>query len=215
MFIPSPGYLLVSVDYAQLELCALAESCYRRFGNSKLMETINAGMDCHKYMATFYTGKSIDQITKEERQLAKVANFGYPGGLQPDSFQSYAMGYGMKVSLEMAEKAREAWLKAFPEMEEHLKPQPDVQNPGMYRIKTWTGFERGNCISTEILNTAFQSSSGDGASKMLWEAYRKGLRMTDQLIRSLSAVMLVENFLNCWEPKVFYEGNQQLRLLLE
>jgi DNA polymerase I-like protein with 3'-5' exonuclease and polymerase domains len=176
MFIPTPGYLLAAVDYAQLELCALAESCYRRFGGSKLMDTINEGMDCHKYMATFFTGKEIDHITKEERQLAKVANFGYPGGLQPLSFQSYALGYGMKVSLEMAEQARDAWLKAFPEMELHLQGQPDFANNGMYRTKTWTGFERGNCISTEIANTEFQSTSGDGASEMLWQAYLAKLR---------------------------------------
>ena len=104
MFIPTPGYIYSAVDYAQLELCALAESCFRRFGSSKLMDTINSGVDCHKYMATFFTGKEITHITKDERQLAKVANFGYPGGLQPDSFRSYALGYGIKVSLEMAER---------------------------------------------------------------------------------------------------------------
>ena len=76
MFVPPPGFLLSAVDYSQLELCALAESCYRRFGFSKLMDTINAGIDCHKYMATFYTGKAIEHIDKSERQLAKVCNFG-------------------------------------------------------------------------------------------------------------------------------------------
>jgi len=76
MFIPTPGNILAAIDYAQLELCALAESCFRRFGFSKMMEIINSGVDCHKYMATFYTGKEINHITKEERQLAKVANFG-------------------------------------------------------------------------------------------------------------------------------------------
>ena len=77
MFIPSPGCVLCSIDYGQLELCGLAESCYRRFGFSKLMETINSGVDCHKYMAMFYTGKkSLDEIEKSERQLAKPANFG-------------------------------------------------------------------------------------------------------------------------------------------
>ena len=77
MFIPTPGYLLCSIDYSQLELCGLAESCFRRFGFSKLMDTINSGVDCHKYMGTFYTGKpDIPMITKSERQLAKPANFG-------------------------------------------------------------------------------------------------------------------------------------------
>jgi len=76
----------------------------------------------------------------------------------------------------MAEKAREAWLKAFPEMILHLECTPDYNNPGNYRTKTWTGFERGNCISTEILNTEFQSTSGDGASIVLWDCYKEQIQ---------------------------------------
>jgi DNA polymerase I-like protein with 3'-5' exonuclease and polymerase domains len=189
MFIPPPGYLLCATDYAQLELCALAESCYRRFGHSKLMETINAGVDCHKYMGTFLTGKPIEHITKDIRQLSKVCNFGYPGGLQPSSFVAYAAGYGLKITEEKAEEARQAWLMAFPEMEEHLQGTPDITHPGMYRTKTWTGFERANCISTEIANTEFQSPSGDGASEMLWAAYCAKLRTVnfihDELINEI------------------------------
>ena len=179
MFIPTPGYILAAVDYAQLELCALAESCFRRFGASKLMDTINAGVDCHKYMATFFTGKEIHHIAKDERQLAKVANFGYPGGLQPESFVSYAAGYGMKVTIEQAEHARAAWIKAFPEMEAHLEGTPDTRNIGKYMVKTWTGFERGNLISTEAANSRFQPPSGDGASVMLWNAYLAKIRMVN------------------------------------
>ena len=179
MYIPRPGYLLVGLDYRQVELCGLAESCFRRFGKSRLMELINSGVDCHKYLGTFITGEPIEAIADEIRNLAKVGNFGFPGGLRPSSFASYASGYGVKTTEEMGDQIYSAWMTAFPEMRKHLSPLPDSVNPGMYRTTTWTGFERGNCVSTEIMNSEFQSPTGDGASGMLWRLYREGFRLVN------------------------------------
>jgi DNA polymerase I-like protein with 3'-5' exonuclease and polymerase domains len=181
MFIPTPGYILASVDYAQLELCSLAESCYRRFGHSKLLEVINSGTDVHKYMATFNTGKPIDEISKEDRNLAKVSNFGYPGGLSPTSFVDYAKGYGLDVTVEQAEQAYESWITAFPEMEQHLQPMDDLYSDfsGRFWTKTWLGFERRNATMPQICNTEFQSTGAYGAAVMLWNSYCKGFRMVN------------------------------------
>ena len=105
----------------------------------------------------------------------------------------------MKVTLEQAEEAHRAWLAAFPEMVEHLACQPDYNNPGKFRTVTWTGFERCNCIENEIRNTEFQSTSGDGASDMLWECYRAGYRLVnfihDEVISEI-AITTVEDIMD-------------------
>lgn len=52
MYIASPGYALVSCDYNQQELIALAQSCYSRFGYSLMRDLINNDIDIHGYMGS-------------------------------------------------------------------------------------------------------------------------------------------------------------------
>ena len=42
------------------------------------------------------------------RQFAKVANYGFPGGLSAESFMEYAQGFGLDVDRDQAEEIRAA-----------------------------------------------------------------------------------------------------------
>lgn len=55
------GYVIVSIDYNQLELCTLAQDCYLRFGESRLGDMINKGIDVHAYLG----GRMFGQIKEE------------------------------------------------------------------------------------------------------------------------------------------------------
>ncbi len=48
--VPRPGYLLLSVDYQQLELCTWAQQQINVFGSSTLGDIINEGIDTHAYL---------------------------------------------------------------------------------------------------------------------------------------------------------------------
>lgn len=48
--VPSDGYYLFSVDYSQMELGTLAQTCLDLFGFSVLAEKINKGYDLHAYL---------------------------------------------------------------------------------------------------------------------------------------------------------------------
>jgi DNA polymerase I-like protein with 3'-5' exonuclease and polymerase domains len=124
LFIPKPGHIFINADYAQIELCTLAQVCLDRFGFSKMSELINSGTDIHRWFASIITGKSFDEIGDEsvERQSAKACNFGFPGGLGVEAFLEYArVTYGLSnLTLEDAEKYKEMWLTAFPEMKLYL-----------------------------------------------------------------------------------------------
>jgi len=204
------GHVLVSIDYSQLELCTLAQDCYIRFGKSRLGDMINAGIDVHAYLG----GRLYDLITEEidinkpeeveklrtliaklkedkafkdgPRAFAKVANFGFPGGLGAKTFIPYAKGYGLTVTMEEAIKARNEWLRTFPEMELHLVATPmsttleeeeKLAKDGereKYTVTTYTGRKRNNTTFTAALNTKFQGTAADGAKLVMWELYKRG-----------------------------------------
>ncbi len=129
---PPKNYLL-SVDYSQLELCALAEHCLKYFGQSKMAELINADIDLHSWFGDEIIkaeGKDPLNCTEEDRkfhrQLAKSCGFGYPGGLGPDTFTSFAKGYGLNIDRDKALELKKIWLNTFPEMTQHLRPKLDI-----------------------------------------------------------------------------------------
>jgi hypothetical protein len=200
MYIAPKGWVMVTTDYAQLELCTLAEDCYIRYGASKLRDVINAGVDCHAYMAVQLTGRlkgieliaedpnSIDAVrdaitkfkTEDEhkfaeiRQLAKICDFGYPGGLSPKSFVSYASGYGVKVTEQQGVELKETWMRAFPEMAKHLTADPCDMDSEFYIGNAVNGFIRNKCTLNAALNTRFQSLASSGFKAALWEVAKRG-----------------------------------------
>ena len=167
IFIPTPGCVYNACDYSTLELCTLAQHCLVDYGFSKLAETINSGVDCHKSLAAAIYGKTYDEVKKAERAIAKVAGFGYMGGLAAETFIGYAKGCGIKIDLEASTKVRDAWLKAYPEMEQHLKP-PRSADGDWYTAKNILGMIRGKCLYTETCNYQPQSLAATGGKRALW-----------------------------------------------
>ena len=122
-FVPAPGYCFFIIDYSTLELCTLAQVCLDKYGHSKMAELINESKDLHRWFASKITSKDESQVTTEERQWAKAANFGFPGGLGFARFLDFAANtYGIKdLTEDGAKKLKEQWLDAFPEMRLYLK----------------------------------------------------------------------------------------------
>ncbi len=78
-FIASPGHVLVSADYSQIELRLLAH--YSE--DPLLMEAYRTGVDIHSLTASEVFGISIDQLDKTTRNRAKAVNFGIVYGISP------------------------------------------------------------------------------------------------------------------------------------
>jgi DNA polymerase-1 len=164
MFVASPGCVLFACDYSTLELCALAHKCQtmhlanpREYPPSRMLALINGGMDCHKHLGEQIMkatgGNPTDGI--DYRQMAKAANFGYPGGLGAEKFVKYAKdSYGVTISLELAGQIKKQWLAAYPEMAMHLKPPPDPKHADRYLGKTTTGRTRANADFCSACNVA-------------------------------------------------------------
>jgi DNA polymerase-1 len=172
-FIPRDGYWFCSVDYDTLELRALAQCFLWLFKESKMAEALNAGLDLHCVVAAQLMGVSYEEAVaqkgggagKKARDVAKVANFGFPGGLGPRNFVKYARsGYGVKITEQQAREVQDAWRKAWPEMRHyHNWVKEQTGNDKGVIMQLGTQRVRGGCNFTEGANTLFQGLAGSGA----------------------------------------------------
>ncbi len=174
-FVPRSGWVLGFVDYDTLELRALAQCCLEMVGYSKMAEALRRGEDLHLSLAAEMLGISVqeatermrsgDPVVKEYRQQAKPANFGFPGGMQSESFREYAEGYGIKLTSSQALNLHETWFRKWPEMTDyfgHVKALPDP----LRQLRS--GRVRGGASFTAAANGFFQGRAADGAKEALW-----------------------------------------------
>ncbi len=72
-FVPgSPGRILITADYSQIELRVLAHLSE----DKGLREAFNTDQDIHTFVAAQLEGIEQDQVTREQRSRAKAVNFG-------------------------------------------------------------------------------------------------------------------------------------------
>src|SRR5439155_10903729 len=76
-FVADPGCRLVSADYSQIELRILAHVS----GEPKLHDAFERGEDIHTATAAEVLGKDPAMLTKAERNIAKMINFGIIYGI--------------------------------------------------------------------------------------------------------------------------------------
>lgn len=109
-FVPDPGMLVVELDYSQIELrvAAFIARC------QPMIDAYVRGDDLHRLMAAQVTGKDPDDVTPEERQRGKAANFGLLYMQTPEGFQTYAeTAYGVMLTLEQAYESYDAFFETW------------------------------------------------------------------------------------------------------
>ena len=76
-YIHDPEYKMIAADYAQIELRVLAQVS----GDQRLVDAFNSGQDLHRSTASIMFNIPIENVTKEQRSLAKTLNFGILYGM--------------------------------------------------------------------------------------------------------------------------------------
>lgn len=105
-FIPRPGYLLAELDYSQIELrvAAFISRC------QPMIAAFKNGEDLHRLIAARINAKDPADVTKEERQQGKAANFGLLYGMGATGFRDYAEDvYGVHFTEQEAHRVHEAF----------------------------------------------------------------------------------------------------------
>jgi len=130
-----PGWKWIEADFSQVELRIAA--MFSR--DPTLTKTFKEGGDPHFETASRILGKPKEQITKEERKMAKAVNFGFLYGMWWKKFRAYAdTNYGIEVSIEEAKAYRIAFFKQYSALEAwHERQRRLVRNLG--RVTSPTG----------------------------------------------------------------------------
>ena len=90
-FVASPGQVIVSADYSQIELRIMAHLS----GDENLLRAFAAGEDIHRATAAEVFGRPLKEVSAEERRYAKTINFGLIYGMS-------AFGLAQQLGLERA-----------------------------------------------------------------------------------------------------------------
>ena len=77
-FVPgNPGCVMMSADYSQIELRIMAHLC----GDTHMCEAFRNGEDVHRATAAKIFRVPVEEVTPEQRRVAKTANFGIMYGI--------------------------------------------------------------------------------------------------------------------------------------
>ena len=179
-FTPRPGYVFGICDFELAEMHTLAQLCLKLFGSSSMADLLNAGRDLHVAFGMSSIGRTYESynptVDKPHRSRAKPGNFGFPGGMGPDSFMLYARkGYGVRFTREQAAAARDQWVQCYPEMPHYLAwiNSQLGDRDTFTHVHPCTGFVRGGCWYTSGANHGFQHLCAYGAKAALYAVQRE------------------------------------------
>lgn len=78
-------------------------------GDDELLNEYHKGVDRYRAMAALIFNKSATSVTSDERDLGKQAILGLSYGMGADKFRTSCDAKGMKITQELAERAKEAF----------------------------------------------------------------------------------------------------------
>jgi DNA polymerase-1 len=99
-FIAPPGHVLVSADYSQIELRIMAHLS----DDTGLLHAFAHDLDIHTATAAEVFGVPLEEVSKDQRRMAKVINFGLIYGMS-------AFGLASQLNLERA--AAQAYIDRY------------------------------------------------------------------------------------------------------
>jgi DNA polymerase I len=111
-FVPEPGHKLLSADYSQIELRILAHVS----GEPKLREAFARGDDIHTATAAEVLGKDPARLTKDERNVAKMINYGIVYGIS-----SFGLSENLGIERDEAQTYIDAYLARFPHVQDFIQ----------------------------------------------------------------------------------------------
>ncbi|MGH2935935.1 MAG: DNA polymerase, partial [Gaiellaceae bacterium] len=111
-FIAESGHRLVSADYSQVELRILAHVS----GEPKLREAFARGEDIHAATAAEVLGKDQATLTKDERNIAKMVNFGIIYGIS-----SFGLSENLEIPRDEAQTYIDTYLARFPLVQDFIQ----------------------------------------------------------------------------------------------
>jgi DNA polymerase-1 len=111
-FVAEAGHKLLSADYSQVELRILAHVS----AEPKLKEAFDRGEDIHTATAAEVLAKDPATLTKDERNVAKMVNFGIIYGIS-----AFGLSENLEIPREEAQTYIDAYLARFPHVQDFIQ----------------------------------------------------------------------------------------------
>ena len=209
-FVPEPGSLFLSADYSQIELRIMAHLS----GDKNMIEDFRGGHDIHAATAAKIYKKPIEEVTKEERRKAKVANFGIIYGISV-----FGLAERMNVDRREAKELIENYFATYSGVHDYMERCKEEAKKNGYvetifnrkrflpDINSHNAVVRGYAERNAI-NAPIQGSAADIIKVAMVNIYR---RMKQQQMRS-TMILQVHDELNFSVVAEEKEAMQQLVL---
>jgi len=131
-FVAGPGNVLISADYSQIELRLLAHLAE----DERLIEAFQQGADIHIAAAADVFGVAPDDVTPQQRDAAKMVNFGIIYGIT-----AWGLARRLGVSRDQAAQYIREYKARYPKIDEFLDHCIDMAQTKGY-VETILGRRR-------------------------------------------------------------------------
>jgi len=174
-FVPSDNSVIMSGDYSQIELRILSSIAQVE----SLINAFNNDLDIHAKTASDIFKKDINEITSQERRVAKAVNFGIIYGIS-----SYGLSENLNIPTYEAKGFIDNYLNTYPGIKEYMdKTIKQAHELGYVktlfnRIRIIPELQNKNYMIRQTgermaLNTPIQGTSADIIKKAMVEVHRK------------------------------------------
>lgn len=144
IFIPStPGGLLVSADYSQIELKLLAHLS----NDSSLINAYIVGKDIHTQTASEVFGVPFSEVTVDMRRSAKAVNFGIVYGIS-----DYGLSRGLGVPVKQAKEYIDTYFERYPGVKRYMDGNIEFAKANGYVVSLLGRRRKINEISSSNYN---------------------------------------------------------------
>ena len=162
-FVATPGHVLLSADYSQIELRLVAHVA----GIEALKEAFKRGDDIHAMTASEVFGVPMSKMDSTTRRRAKAINFGIIYGIS-------AFGLGRQIQVPQSEAAAyiKAYFERFPGIRDYMERMKQLCRERGY-VETIFGrrcaipgikdsnYARRNFAERQAINAPLQGSAAD------------------------------------------------------
>ena len=116
-FVPrAAGRKILSADYSQVELRVLAHFS----GDPNLVQAFQEDLDVHQFTATLLYNTTLENVTREMRNVAKTINFSIVYGVS-----AFGLAQSLEISVSEAQAFIDSYFTRYSKVKEYLKAQKE------------------------------------------------------------------------------------------
>jgi DNA polymerase-1 len=157
-FVASPGALIISADYSQIELRIMAHIA----NDAALIDAFAADADIHRRTAAEIFGIAENAVSGEQRRAAKAINFGLIYGMS-----AFGLSRSIDATREQAQHYIDRYFSRYPQVAKFMAQtracameQGFVETLFGRRIPTLAGVDR-QAAERAAINAPMQGSAAD------------------------------------------------------